>query len=283
MNMEAHIKDLADEWIRLLGPAVESMTGEAPTIGWQRIPSATEATPDDQSMWWLQPLSLGPDASITVGTPEQTWLSIGTRSLKMAGIDEVERNDARSTYLEILQQALSSFAQSLSGLVEHEVTCEKGRQIPAVQQLAEMLKIEVAFPGETLPAIELGFSLALLKVTSAAPASAETAASAPPPGATAEEMVEATEPTPASKTLDLLLDVELPVSVSFGRAKLALKDVIKLTTGSIVELNRTVTEPVEIIVNNCVIARGEVVVMEGNYGVKICQIISRKERLRTLN
>ena len=61
-----------------------------------------------------------------------------------------------------------------------------------------------------------------------------------------------------------------------------LRDVIKLTTGSIVELNRAVSEPVEIIVNNCVIARGQVVVVEGNFGVRIKQVISRQERLRTL-
>ncbi len=61
-----------------------------------------------------------------------------------------------------------------------------------------------------------------------------------------------------------------------------LKDVIKLTTGSIVELNRALSEPVEVIVNNCVIARGEVVVVEGNYGIRIKQVISRQERLRTL-
>lgn len=82
--------------------------------------------------------------------------------------------------------------------------------------------------------------------------------------------------------LDRLLDVELPVSVSFGRAQLPLKDVIKLTTGSIVELNRSVSEPVEIIVNNCVIARGQVVVVEGNFGVRIMQVVSRQDRLRTL-
>ena len=72
------------------------------------------------------------------------------------------------------------------------------------------------------------------------------------------------------------------MSVSFGRAQLPLKDVIKLTTGSIVELNRAVSEPVDVIVNNCVIARGEVVVVEGNFGVRIRQVISRQERLRTL-
>ena len=84
------------------------------------------------------------------------------------------------------------------------------------------------------------------------------------------------------KGLDLLLDVELPLSVSFGHAELPIKDVIKLTTGSIVELNRSISEPVEVIVNNVVIARGEVVVVEGNFGVRIKQVVSRQERLRTL-
>ena len=78
--------------------------------------------------------------------------------------------------------------------------------------------------------------------------------------------------TAPPRTMELLLDVELPVSISFGRTQLPLKEALKLTTGSIVELNRTVTEPVDIIVNNCVIARGDVVVIEGNYGVRIREI-----------
>jgi flagellar motor switch protein FliN/FliY len=83
-------------------------------------------------------------------------------------------------------------------------------------------------------------------------------------------------------TMDLLLDVELPVSVSFGKTEIAMKDVLKLTTGSIVELNRGVNEPVEVLVNHCLIARGEVVVVEGNYGVRIQQIVSRTDRLRSV-
>jgi flagellar motor switch protein FliN/FliY len=85
-----------------------------------------------------------------------------------------------------------------------------------------------------------------------------------------------------SKTLDLLLEVDMPVGVSFGRTQMRLKEALKLTTGSIVELNRSVTDPVEMIVNNCVIARGEVVVVDGNYGIRILEIVSREERLRTL-
>ncbi|MEI9977177.1 MAG: FliM/FliN family flagellar motor switch protein [Ignavibacteriota bacterium] len=60
-------------------------------------------------------------------------------------------------------------------------------------------------------------------------------------------------------TLDLLLDVEMPVSVSFGRTQVRIQDILKLITGSIIELDRAISEPVEVIVNNCVIARGEVV------------------------
>ena len=82
--------------------------------------------------------------------------------------------------------------------------------------------------------------------------------------------------------MDLLLDVEMPISISFGKTKLPLKDVVKLTTGSIVELDRGVNEQVEILINHHLIARGEVVVVEGNYGVRILEIASPQERLKSL-
>jgi flagellar motor switch protein FliN/FliY len=82
--------------------------------------------------------------------------------------------------------------------------------------------------------------------------------------------------------MELLLDVELPVSISFGKTRLPLRDVLKLTTGSIVELNRTATDPVDVLVNQRLIARGEVVVVEGNYGVRIQEIASRQDRLRSI-
>jgi flagellar motor switch protein FliN/FliY len=80
----------------------------------------------------------------------------------------------------------------------------------------------------------------------------------------------------------MLLDVEMPVRVSIGRAHMPLKDVIKLTTGSVVELNRTVSELVDIVVNNCVVARGDVVVVEGNFGVRIREVLSKEDRMRRL-
>src|SRR5690348_7964157 len=100
------------------------------------------------------------------------------------------------------------------------------------------------------------------------------------PDASVKSLVPAT--TANARNLELLLDVEMPVSISFGRAHLSLKDVFKLTIGSMVELNRAISEPVEVIVNNSVVALGEVVVIDGNFGVRITQVMSKQDRIRSL-
>ena len=82
--------------------------------------------------------------------------------------------------------------------------------------------------------------------------------------------------------IDLLLDVELPVSVSFGNSVMQLKDVLKLGAGSVIELDKSVNDPVIIIVNHKPIAKGEVVMVDGNYGVRILEIESTADRIRSL-
>jgi flagellar motor switch protein FliN/FliY len=88
---------------------------------------------------------------------------------------------------------------------------------------------------------------------------------------------------PAQKwNMDLILDVELGVTVSFGEAQMPLRDVVKLGVGSVIELNRGVNDPVAILVNEKPIATGEVVVVEGNYGVKVLEVESTADRIRSL-
>lgn len=86
----------------------------------------------------------------------------------------------------------------------------------------------------------------------------------------------------AQKNLRMLLDVELDLAISFGSTDLPLQDVLKLASGSIVELNRNAADPVDVLVNGRVIARGEVVVVDGNYGIRITEIVSRQERIRSV-
>lgn len=82
--------------------------------------------------------------------------------------------------------------------------------------------------------------------------------------------------------IDLILDVELPVSVSFGNAEMQLKDILKLGSGSVIELNKAVNDPVTIIVNHKPVAKGEVVMVDGNYGVRILEVESTADRIRSL-
>ncbi len=82
--------------------------------------------------------------------------------------------------------------------------------------------------------------------------------------------------------IDLLLDVELPISVSFGNSEMQLKDVLKLGAGSVIELDKSVNDPVAIIVNHKPIAKGEVVMVDGNYGVRILEVESTADRIRSL-
>lgn len=84
-----------------------------------------------------------------------------------------------------------------------------------------------------------------------------------------------------SQTLDVLLDIELPVTVRLGSAEMTFGDVMGLGAGSLVEFERAPDDPVEVLVNGRVVARGEMVMVQGNYGVRITEISSRRERLDT--
>ncbi|KJR98181.1 MAG: hypothetical protein VR68_11185 [Peptococcaceae bacterium BRH_c4a] len=84
------------------------------------------------------------------------------------------------------------------------------------------------------------------------------------------------------RKMELLLEVPLKVSVVLGRTKRPIKEVLNLTPGAIVELNSLVDEPVEVLVNGTLVAKGEVVVVNENFGVRITNIISQEDRLKQL-
>jgi len=86
-----------------------------------------------------------------------------------------------------------------------------------------------------------------------------------------------------SPNLALLMDVELPVSIRFGETEMLLEDIVKLGVGSVIELNSGVDDPVELIVNGKPLARGEVVTIDGFYGIRITEITNVGERIRSLN
>ncbi|MGC9949788.1 MAG: flagellar motor switch protein FliN [Bryobacteraceae bacterium] len=86
----------------------------------------------------------------------------------------------------------------------------------------------------------------------------------------------------AGSALDILLDIELPVTLRFGRRQMTLEEVLRLDTGSIVEFDRATEDPVEVLVNDRVVARGEAVTVHGHYGVRILEIARPREHLDSI-
>ena len=101
----------------------------------------------------------------------------------------------------------------------------------------------------------------------------------------AEETQETTDPQSGESdpsNIQRILDIELPLTVTFGATRRPLRDVLQLAPGSRLELNNRADEPVIVSVNNKVFARGEVVVVDGHYGIRIQKIETAAERIASL-
>jgi len=82
--------------------------------------------------------------------------------------------------------------------------------------------------------------------------------------------------------LDFLMDIPLSVSVEIGRAKIAIKDLLQLGANSVIELDKAVGEPLDLLINDKLVARGEVVVFDENFGIRITDIVKSEDRIKSL-
>jgi len=85
-----------------------------------------------------------------------------------------------------------------------------------------------------------------------------------------------------ARNLDLVLDIPLTVTVELGRSKMIINDLLQLGQGSVIELTKLVGEPLEVLINQKLVARGEVVVVNDKFGVRITDIVSTMERVQSL-
>jgi flagellar motor switch protein FliN/FliY len=255
---------------RCLTSSLAAMLGGAPVSAEREN---TAAYPPD-AVWFNGAFTGAATGSILFALDPEGAMSMGHKLLLAAGLEGETDDTALETLSEVLSQITGGLASSFLARVRKDVAAQPLAKVTAPVSPEHILSYRVTIPDGPILQISAMLDKSLVGSLTLTP---------PEPAAkTAIVTVPASSAGPSTRNLELLLDVELPVSVSFGRAQLQLKDVIKLTTGSIVELNRSVSEPVDIIVNNCVIARGEVVVVEGNFGVRIKQIVSKEDRLRSL-
>jgi len=90
------------------------------------------------------------------------------------------------------------------------------------------------------------------------------------------------EKTSGSRDIEFLLDIPLVVTVEIGRTKMLIKELSQLSQGSVIELDKLAGEPMEVLINTKLVARGEVVVVNEKFGIRLTDIISPTERLKQL-
>lgn len=215
----------------------------------------------------VQNLDRPETGSVAFSFRRTSAFKLGEELLKARSLDQTDEEQAITAVKELVAQAGTSLAKSLSVRLKREVRGADLAEQSTPVLPEHSIAIKLTIKSEALEVIAWA-SPELLEALALADDSTQAA------------MVPVT--AVAARNLDLLLDVEMPVSISFGRAQLPLKDVFRLTIGSMVELNRAISEPVEVIVNNSVIAQGEVVVVEGNFGVRITHVMSKHDRIRSL-
>ncbi len=100
-------------------------------------------------------------------------------------------------------------------------------------------------------------------------------------GATQEQAPEGTDPK-KSMNREVIENIPITLSIEVGRATLKIRDLMRLTQGSVVELDRLAGEPLDIVVNDTVVAQGEVVLVNDRYGVRLTKVVSAADRIKNL-
>ena len=248
-------------WVDEFGRAVEMFSGEAPDLRCSRSKKLGPSETEDL-LWWKQEFSGPAKFTTRIGARKSTWVALG-------GGDET---DAQSTYLEMLGQAQSGTAHVISGALGSPVQCEPG-QVEAAPDLTGLLYglVGIHLPSGELPSLVFAIDPAIEEILKDEEEEPAPALQAPSP---ADLITGAQQPM-----LSRLMELELPLSIALGRANIPIREVLKVTSGSVIELDRKVGESVELLVHGTVVARGEVVSVKGNYGVRINEIISQQDRM----
>lgn len=183
---------------------------------------------------------------------------------------------------EALAQVLSSLGTK--NVAPGVVLRLKGVEAEATAKPSDpQVSFQVSWPG-----LDAAFGVTVcgaIDVTVAAPAAAApaaTSAAQPSPASMAAASPARQEGAPATDRLDAILDIELPLIVRFGRTELPLRMLTHLGPGSLIDLGRSADDPVDLLVSNRVVARGEVVVVGGNYGVRVLDVVSPRDRARSM-
>jgi len=268
--MEESIVSFFEQWIEEFARAVEMSTGERPVLS-QEPAEKNQIDEWDarrgELQWWEQETEDPQRFKTWVGAEGTCWTVLAGGS--------GDRNEATELFHEMLSQANQGAAAVLSSSFVSPVKFGAGSATPPGSlQALRLAKVNVAFRDAALPSLVVALEPKAAKVLNG-PEPDVPPSDLPLVQPANPAIVSLKEPPPI---LDRLMDLHLPVSVLLGQAVLPIRDVLKIASGSLIELDRQLGDYVEVMVHGTIVARGEIVSIKGNYGVRIKEVISRKDR-----
>ncbi len=275
--MEEFIKLLAQEAIS----TIEGLTGNAPTISSTKNGSIHDLVTHFPCI--LTSVSVSGDTNTTIGIITPIELATALSDLMLGG-DGQSSPEATNDDLDALKEIDSNILGATSTSMGSQKEMPK---ISFSPQKIEIIKDALSL-GEFNEAYELSFVLnsinssfmflsspnfgSLFKKEEPESSSASSDSKEPAHSLNPDEI----------RNIGMLLDVRLTVKVRIGQKKMLLKDVISMDIGSVVELNQLANDPLEVLIDDKVIAKGEVVIVDGNFGIQITDIGTKRERLEQL-
>jgi flagellar motor switch protein FliN len=274
----SRIREYLDLWANIISDRLNKLAhGPVAVQVISRMETSTGFGPKSEEGSWVRfATGIGGEQAFFISTEDAVKLS---RLLHGSGTgDAAAEADANKTVQEVFVQAAADFTAT-AGPEDNLEPKFIGTGRPVWEGAVQATYCLSCEPEESLivhiyVSAELASHLQSTWGTGASAEKKRTAISSRPSAATAG---------PASDVrLDLLMDVELEVALRFGQREMLLRDILSIAPGTVLELDQQVQDPVELLVGNKVVARGEVVTVDGNYGLRITSLASSEERIESL-
>lgn len=264
MPLTVRTRELVDMLARELAAAFAAATGFSD-------PEVTVVPDPSEVPEWLVSIAIdsGDAGQIVLGIG-----GIGARAAtaRVLGMDDDPADDAVvDTLREMGGQAVGTVSQDpVNRGLRFDVAVERAEQPAPTDAVQYRLSI-----GASTPLSVAAWGVVIARSTAVQPPVASAGDALPVPAETGEI-------PGAPQNLDVILDVDLPISVRFGMTEMTLQTLTRIGPGTVIDLDRSPDDPVELLISGKVVARGEVVVVMGNYGVRITEVVSMAERIRSM-
>ena len=246
---------LAEAWTEAFTRVLETMTAATPATEWRAVDGPLPESEDGaEREWWSDGVSSVPGPSIWIGATAAHWKALGAWILAALGVEDAADEDAQSTCRDVVAQVASAFATELAKQLGTPLNSLGANPAGQPPESTYLVALETVLPSDSakIP-FAVAFQRALMEE--------------------AEETQQEAAAEAAPSLSEPIAELRFSVHARLGFTPVQLGDVFKWTVGSVVEIGRRITDPIDIVIGDRLIAKGQVVVSNSHYGARVTAIV----------